>query len=179
MDFRTIFLLIILGFVILYFFIYLIYAFFFIVLPMCFYGAFFAKINDDSVKDIIKLAKIKTGDLVVDLGSGDGKLVIALAQEGAVAYGFEINPFLVYISKIKIKKAGLSSRAFIYQKNFWKEDLSKFDIVTIFGIKFIMKDLEVKLKKELKSEARVISKYFIFPSWEPSESLGQVNSYKK
>ena len=179
MDLKALSLLVILGFVVIYFSVYLAYAFFCFVLPMCFYGAFFAKTDDISVENMIKLVEIKSGDVAVDLGSGDGKLVIAMAKAGAVAYGFEINPFLVCLSRINIKRAGLDKKAFMLQRNFWKEDLSKFDIVTIFGIKFIMEDLEVKLKKELKSGTKVISKYFIFPNWELSEKLGQVNLYIK
>ena len=70
----------------------------------------------------------------VDLGSGDGRLVIALAKAGAKAYGFEVNPFLMKRANKKIKQEGLDSNAFVYLKNLWKQDLSDFDIVTIYAM---------------------------------------------
>lgn len=179
MDFFIILSILILIFLAIYFSIYFFYAFFYFILPMIFYGAFFAKIDDRSIENMINLANIKSGQKIVDLGSGDGRLVIALAKAGAIAYGFEINPFLVYTSKRKIKKAGLDKKAFIKQSNFWNEDLSGFDAITIFGIKFIMEDLEKKLKKELKPGAIVISKYFTFPNWKPIKNLEMINLYKK
>ena len=96
MDFKVISFLVILGFVAIYFFVYFLYVFFYFLLPMFFWGAFFAKTDDVSLQNMIKLAKIKPGDIAVDLGSGDGKIVIAMAKAGAIAYGFEINPFLVW-----------------------------------------------------------------------------------
>jgi SAM-dependent methyltransferase len=179
MNYLTFSLLAIFIFIGLYFLVYFFYTFFYLLLPMFFWGAFFAKTDNDSADKIIKLAEIKPGQVAVDLGSGDGKLVIMLAKAGAVAFGFEINPFLVWLSRRKIKKAGLSQKAFVFCKNFWKEDLSKFDVVTIFGIKFIMKGLEAKLNKELRPGSKVISKYFVFPNWKPIKTLGQVNLYKK
>ena len=170
---------ILLFLVVIYFIVYFFYAIFYFIFPMMTWGAFFARIDDESVDNIIKLAKVKPGQTAVDLGSGDGKIVIALAKAGAIACGFEINPFLVYTSRRKIKKAGFSGKAFIKQANLWKEDLSNFDIITVFGIKFIMSDLERKLKKEMKPGSLVVSKYFVFPNWEIFAKQGMVNLYKK
>jgi ribosomal protein L11 methylase PrmA len=179
MDFKVISFLVILGFVAIYFFVYFLYVFFYFLLPMFFWGAFFAKTDDVSLQNMIKLAKIKPGDIAVDLGSGDGKIVIAMAKAGAIAYGFEINPFLVWVSRIKIKKAGLNGKAFVYCKNFWKEDLSKYDVVMMFQLSHVMASLEKKLEKQLKGGTRVLAKYFVFPNWKAIESLGMINLYKK
>ncbi len=179
MDFGVISVLLILGFLAVYFTVYFVYAFFYVVLPMIYWGAFFAKTDDVSVENMMKLAEIKSGDIAVDLGSGDGKIVIAMAKAGAIAYGLEINPFLVWLSKRKIKKAGLLGKAFILQKDFWKEDLSKYDVIMMFQLSHVMASLEKKLDRELKPGARVLAKYFVFPNWKAKENLGMVNLYIK
>lgn len=150
---------------------------FFFLLPLLFYGAVFAKSSPEIIKKIIFLADINSAKKAVDLGSGDGRLVIAMAKAGAEAHGYEINPFLVLLSRRNIRKAGLSGRAFAHWKNFWNEDFSEFDIVTIYGISYIMKKLEAKLKKELRPNAKVISSYFIFSDWPYSKKEDNIYLY--
>lgn len=116
-----------------------------------------------AVEGMVKLAQVKKGERVVDLGSGDGQVVIAMAKEGAEAYGYEINPFAYLISLIKIHNAGVSKHAHIYFGNFMNADLSQFDVITAFLAPALMTKLEKKLKKELKSNARVVSMTFPFP----------------
>jgi len=157
----------------------LIYYLFFHVLAALFRGAFFAASKKDIVEKMILISDIKPGEKAVDLGSGDGRLVIALASAGAEAHGYEINPFLVWSSRKNIEKAGLVNRAFIHWKNFWTVDFSEFDIVTVFGIGYMMKKLEVKLKKELKPNSKVVSNYFVFPNWPYSKKEDNVLLYKK
>lgn len=155
-----------------------IFAVFLNIVPIMFRGAFFAPSERKEVERIILLSGAKSGDKAVDLGSGDGRLVIALAKAGAEAHGYEINPILVWWSRLKIKKAGLSKKAFVYQKNFWNLDLSDFNIVSVFGIKYMMARLELKLKKELKPDARVVSNYFIFPTWQYSKKESSAYLYE-
>lgn len=132
-----------------------------------------------AIKKIIDLAGIKPGQKAADLGSGDGRIVIAFAKAGAVAYGYEINPFLVWWSKRKIKAEGLEGKAFIYQKSFWEADFSSFDAVSIYGIDYIMSDLEKKLQKELRAGSRVLANSFTFPSWQPSKKDNPVYLYEQ
>jgi len=117
---------------------------------------------------MIELAKIKKGDKVCDLGSGDGRLVIMAAKKGAKAVGFEINPFLVLISWLKILLAGVRKNAQVQWRNFWWQDVSEADIVLLYLITHQMEKMEKKLKKELKPGARVISYIFKFPHWQHS-----------
>ena len=56
----------------------------------------------------------------VDIGSGDGRIVIALAKKGLIAHGIEINPFLAMFSRFKINAAGLKGKAFIHRASFWR-----------------------------------------------------------
>lgn len=142
-------------------------------------GAVFVPTHQKKVEKIVALARIKAGMKVADLGSGDGRIVMALAQAGAEAHGYEINPLLVWWSRRRIKQAGLASRATIHFKNFWKADFSAYDVVVLFGIDYIMARLEKKLDRELPPHAVVISYLFPFPTWEPSRHDGGILVYNK
>ena len=133
----------------------------------------------NTVKKIIKFADIKPGEKAADLGSGDGRIVIALAKAGAEAHGYEINPVLVLLSRYKIRKQGLDNQAFVHWKSFRMESFRSFNIITLFGIDYIMKGLEKKLQKELTKDSRVICNVFSFPTWPCEKQEKGVYVYKK
>lgn len=145
-------------------FCYFIFTFLFVYALL--FGAPYVPIPKYGLDKIIEYANIKSGQKTVDLGSGDGRIMIAMAKAGAIVYGYEINPLLVWWTKRKIKKEGLEGKAFVYLKSFWNEDLSSFDVVILFGVRKIMKRLEEKLDKELKPGAKIISFGFSFPDWQ-------------
>ncbi len=153
------------------------YFLFFNVLGTLFLGAFFASSKKEIVEKIVLISDVKPGEKAIDLGSGDGRLVIALAKAGAEAHGYEVNPILVWLSKKNIKKAGLEGKAFVHLKNFWIVDFSQFDVVMVYGISYIMKRLETKLKRELRPGSRVVSNYFVFPNWQHSKKEDNVYLY--
>ena len=142
-------------------------------------GAFFVPLPRDSLPRVIELLAVQPGEKAVDIGSGDGRLLIALAAAGAEAHGFEHNILLVWRSRRHIARAGLSERAFVHWSNFWHEDFSRFDAVTVYGIPYMMRRLEKKLRTELRSGARVVSYAFPFPNWQPAQSDGKVYLYRQ
>ena len=143
-----------------------------------FSGAAFESTNKKTLKKIIEFSKVKKKEKVADLGSGNGKIVIEFAKRGIEAHGFEINPFLVWLSRRKIKKLNLEKKAFIHRKNFWKQDFSKFNIIIIFQVGYVMGKLKKKLKRELKKDSKVISNTWKFPNWKPRKQEGNVYLYK-
>ena len=143
------------------------------------FGAPFEPTSNKKIKKMIKLARIKKGDKAVDLGSGDGRIVIALAKAGAEAHGYEINPFLVLLSRRKIKKAGLKGRAFIHWKNFWNINFRRYNLVMLFQFHTIMDKLRKKLEKELKPKSRIVSYYWKFPKWKPIKKIENIYLYIK
>src|SRR5579885_2514473 len=97
-------------------------------------GPLYVPSLQSTVEQMVQAAEIAPGMKAVDLGSGAGRVVIAMAQAGAEAVGYEINPVLVNIARKKIKKLGLDQNAKILSSNFWKQNLGEYDVVTVFGI---------------------------------------------
>src|SRR3989338_8483993 len=84
------------------------------------------------VDRMLKLAKVTRKDVVYDLGSGDGRIVISAAKIGAKAIGIEFDPIRVLISRIKIKLARLESKAKIEHGNFYRANVTNASVVTLF-----------------------------------------------
>ncbi len=169
----------ILGFIILII-ISIILAFFFLV-PF-FFGAPYEPSRGRALRNIVKLTSLKKGDKVAELGSGDGSICIALAKssksKSIEIHGFEINPFLVWISRRRIKKLGLQNKIKIYHKNFWNSDLSKYNKVVLFQFKTIARKLSKKLNEELKPKSLIISHWWKLPSLKLIKKIGRVYLYK-
>lgn len=143
-----------------------------------FYGAPYVKSSDKRLKKIIKLLDPKPGEKIIDLGSGDGKILFDIVKKGATAYGVEVNPYLVWRTKQEIKNRKLSQRAYVKRGNLFNENLSKYDKVVIYGITYIMPKLEKKLQVELKPGTIVVSNYFELPQIKPVKKVGDVLLYK-
>lgn len=144
-----------------------------------FRGAPYAPTDKQAIEIMLRLAKCTPGERAIDIGSGDGRLVIALARTGARADGCEVNPILVWWSRKNIKKAGLASSASIIKESLWDIDYSKYAVVTVFGIKYIMERLSKKLLAELPAGARVISNKFTLPGWTPVAEEKNIYLYVK
>ncbi|XP_070761156.1 adenine nucleotide translocase lysine N-methyltransferase [Enoplosus armatus] len=126
----------------------------------------------DQTMNVMKLLEGRTGRLA-DLGSGDGRLVLAASSAGLQCTGFEINSILVAYARSKSCWRGVpSSKATFVKKDFWKTDLSTYNNVTAFLAPGVMGLLGEKLLKELPDDARIISCRFPFPNWPQQLSVG-------
>lgn len=141
-------------------------------------GAIYDPSTQEETVIMAEVAAVAAGEKAADLGSGDGRVVIALARRGAEAHGFEVNPILVHLSRRNIRRAGLEGRAFIHWRSFWRADLSSFDIVTVFQVSFVMGRLEAKVKRELPAGARIVSHYWRFPTLLPEAARGDIYRYR-
>lgn len=135
-------------------------------------GALYVPTDAKMVEEMLDAASLVSGDTLVDLGSGDGRLVIAAAKRGIGAVGYEINPLLVWLSRKKAKAAGVEELAVFHWKDFWNADLSPYSVVMVFGIGHIMGKLERKLEKELRPGSRVVCNLFSMPEWEGRKENG-------
>jgi len=109
---------------------------------------------------------------LVDIGSGDGRIVLQAAREGYKAHGVELNRWLVYYSRWNAWRTGLRGQATFARQDLWKSDMSKFNNVVIFGVEQMMSQLESKLEKELVKGSVVVACRFKFPTWKPVQEIG-------
>lgn len=118
------------------------------------------------VQKMLEIAKVTPQDVVVDLGSGDGRTVIAAAKLNANATGIEYNPDMVALSKKKAEEEGVSERAKFLQADLFSYDLSKATVITMF----LLPDINLKLRPkllDLKPGTRVVSNTFTMGEWKP------------
>jgi len=141
-------------------------------------GAIYVPSTPEKAALLADLSGAARGEKAADLGSGDGRVVIALARRDAEAHGFEVNPVLVLLARRNIRRASLQGRAFIHWKSFWRADLSRFDVVTIFQGSFVMRRLEAKVRKEMTPGARVVSDFWGFPALACERMTGTVSVYR-
>lgn len=134
--------------------------------------------DNESAEQILQVVSRYKPKHILDMGSGDGKLVILLAKNGYKVDGIELNPRLVLKSRKSINKFGLSKKATIFWGDFWKKDVSDYDLIVLYAIKHIMPRLEKKLKSELHSGAKIVSNYFVFPSLKPKKRLSRTIIYE-
>jgi len=117
---------------------------------------------------MLELAEVKPGELVYDLGCGDGRIIILAATEfGARAIGIEIRKDLVERCREKIRQLGLEDRVRVIHGDMFKIDIGDADVVTLYLLTSVNKMLRPKLEKELKHGARVVSHDFEITGWKP------------
>lgn len=133
-------------------------------------GAPFVPSTNTTASTMITLAGLKKGETAYDLGSGEGKLLKLIAQQGAQAIGIEINPLLVVYTKIRFLFSPYRKLITIYAKSFWSVDLKSADVIFVYLLPLRMEKLEKKLLRECKKGTRVVSNSFLFPHWKLTAS---------
>lgn len=137
----------------------------------------FVPTSVESVKTIAEFAQYENGQKALDLGSGDGRVVIALAKLGFRTDGYELREELVKKAKGKISDLHLQEKARIIQQNFWDADLSVYDLIFIYGMNSIMARLEEKIQREARPGAKVLSHVFRFPHLSPKKEKNHILLY--
>ncbi len=123
-----------------------------------------------TVRKMLSMAETKPGEVVYDLGSGDGRIITAAAREfHARSVGIEINPLWVVWAQLVVSLLDLDGQVRVVWGNFFRKDLSEADIVTLFLKQDTNDRLEQKLKRELKRGARVVSHAYTLSDWSPRE----------
>src|SRR5208283_5503814 len=126
----------------------------------------------DIVDKMLELAKVTSDDVVYDLGSGDGRIVITAAQKyGAHAVGVEINPDLYRQSSQRIKELGLDDRAHIMCEDMFEVSVHRATVVTLYLLTSFNEKLRPKLERELRSGTRIVCHDFHIPGWEPEKVI--------
>lgn len=128
-------------------------------------GGPFVPSNTPSLAAMIRLAHLRPGQTVIDIGSGDGRVLFEAAKHGARAIGIELNPYLVAYTRLRAVLSPYRSRIQARWGNLWKTDLSEADVVFLYLIPWRMEEMAAKLKRECRPGTLVISNSFIFPKW--------------
>jgi cyclopropane fatty-acyl-phospholipid synthase-like methyltransferase len=115
---------------------------------------------------MLQLAEVHEGDLVIDLGSGDGRIIIAAAKDyEAKALGIEADPIRLLWSRWNIRQHGLTDRVKVLWGNFFDQNLEEATVVTVYQNPEVNDKLQPKFERELKPGTRVVSHDFIFDRW--------------
>jgi SAM-dependent methyltransferase len=120
------------------------------------------------VDRMLELAEVKKGDVVYDLGSGDGRIVVTAAKKyGVRAIGFEIDPERIKESKENIKKAGVGNLVEIRQQDIRTVDLAPATVLTMYLLPEVNLMLRPNIWKQMKPGSRVVSHDFDMGDWKP------------
>jgi hypothetical protein len=131
------------------------------------------------VETMLDLAKVTAQDYLIDLGSGDGRTVIAAAKRGARTLGIEYNPDLVALSRRNAAKEGVSDKAQFVVADIFESDFTQATVITMF----LLPDLNLKLRPQLldlKPGTRIVSNTFNMGDWAADETVtvqGQCATY--
>jgi SAM-dependent methyltransferase len=120
------------------------------------------------VEKMLDMAKVTAKDFVVDLGSGDGRNVIAAAKRGATAVGFEYNPEMVELSRKFAKEAGVADKATFVQGDMYEADFSKATVLALFLLPSNLDKLKDKILA-LPPGTRMVLNTFTVSGWDPDE----------
>lgn len=127
------------------------------------------------VEEMLRIAQVNDKDVLYDLGSGDGRIVITAAQKyGISGVGVDIDPQRIEEAKANAQKAGVSDRVEFRQEDLFKTDFSKATVVTLYLLPKINRQLRPRLLKELKPGTRIVSHQFDMGDWKP-EKVVQVD----
>jgi protein-L-isoaspartate O-methyltransferase len=121
------------------------------------------------VEKMLESAHVRPGELVYDLGSGDGRVLFTAVQEfGARAVGVEIVPELCERARERVRSLGLGNRITVIQGSVLRVDLSPADVVTMYLLTGSNERLKPALEKYLRPGARVVSNQFPVKGWKPT-----------
>ncbi|MDB5864729.1 MAG: hypothetical protein JWO70_2535 [Betaproteobacteria bacterium] len=128
--------------------------------------------TQQNVDEMLRLADVRPGDVVYDLGSGDGRVVITAAREwGARGVGIEIDPGLVAKSAGQARHAGVADRASFRAQDVFAADIHEATVVTMYLLTSLVERLQPKLLSELRPGTRIVAHDYGFPGWKPDRQV--------
>ena len=124
------------------------------------------------VDHMLRVANVSANDYVIDLGSGDGVIVLTAARQfKASGMGVDIDPALVKLSNEKAVRMGVADRVRFAEQDVFKTDLSKATVLTLYLLPSMMMNLRSKIFNELKPGVRVVSHDYHFGDWRPDDGF--------
>ena len=141
-----------------------------------FWGAEYYPTTSRKMKKMLEFAELGESDIAYDLGSGDGRLVIAAARRCRKATGIEIDPARYLIAKLKAAMLGLRNANFVWG-NFFHANVSDATVVFLFLRQYTNDKLREKFLTELKKTTRIVSHYWLFTGWKPLKTDEKMKIY--
>jgi SAM-dependent methyltransferase len=121
------------------------------------------------IRSALKLADLRAGETLYDLGAGDGRVLVIAAKEfGARAVGLEVGPVQCAAAWVNARLNGVADRVRVQWRDFFKADLSAADVVFVYATSAQAAGLAEQLARQLRPGARVVTISFDFPDWEPA-----------
>ena len=149
---------------------------FFLALPGFLWGAPYIASRPEWVADIVAVAGPRPGQLAIDLGSGDGRLLLAMAERGCRGIGYEVNLFLVWLTRWRAWRQG--APVMVHWRDFDKAELGEADLVLLYGVDRAMTRLTRKLRREMKPGAAIVSLRYPIPDWPVDQRHGAAFLYR-
>lgn len=127
---------------------------------------------DAVVKAMLNLAAVTKSDTVIDLGCGDGRIVVTAALDyGSNGIGYDLNPERIKEANSNAAKAGVEKRVRFIEKNLFDADIKDATVVTLYLLPGVNEKLKPRLLAELKPGTRVVSHSFAMPDWPPKQEI--------
>ena len=127
----------------------------------------FARTPPDVVVEALRLAEARPGELLIDLGSGDGVVLMVASRMGLRCIGYEVDERLYRLSRALVEAEGLEGLITIYNEDFMEADLSEADIVYAYLTPTVLGAVEEKVSSECREGARVVCFRYPLPNMEP------------
>lgn len=134
---------------------------------------------DEVVEKMLDAADVGPGDYVIDLGSGDGRIVIAAAKRGAFAHGVDIDPQRIREANANAKEAGVEDKVVFVEGNIFETDFSQASVLTMYLLNSVNLKLRPKILEIMEPGTRVVSHSFNMNEWKADEqfSVNHSNIY--
>jgi SAM-dependent methyltransferase len=137
----------------------------------------FASTPPNVVERMLEVANVGPGDYVIDLGCGDGRIVIAAAKRGAFGHGVDLDPKRIREARDNAQKSNVSEKVMFLEEDIFKTEISRASVVTMYLLSTVNEDLRPRLLEELEPGTRIVSHNFGMGMWEPDEHLILGDSY--
>ena len=131
----------------------------------------FVPTSEKVVELMLDVVNVGPGDYVIDLGSGDGRIVIAAAKRGAVGHGIDIDPKRINEARNNAAKQGVDKNVLFKQEDLFKTDYSRASVVTMYLLNSVNLKLRPHLLKNLRPGTRIVSHDFDMDDWKPDKHM--------
>ena len=123
------------------------------------------------VASMLEVANVGPGDYVIDLGSGDGRIVIAAARRGAFGHGMDLDPVRVTEAEQNAEQAGVTDKVLFFEGDLFEADISRANVITMYLLQSVNMRLKPVLFEQLRPGTRIVSFTFSMGQWKADEHI--------